>query len=218
MDPVNGGNQSDPGLIGTGRGHNILIVDDIAENIEVLGTILALDGYKIGIARKGMEALMRARTGMYDLILLDIIMPEMDGFEVCRRLKSDSFTREIPIIFLSARIDKVSIVRGLEAGGQDYVTKPFNAHELLARIKTHIELREKTMALEVLNKSLEARVEERTAELIRAHKKLSLLEKAKSDFLAIISHEIRTPLNAVVNLIQLLQEMAVSDRNLGHCI
>lgn len=188
-------------------GNNILIVDDIAKNIEVLGTILSRAGYSLGIASRGSDAIVRARSGLYDLILLDILMPEMDGFQVCGKLRSDPVTAEIPVIFLSARIDNESIVRGFEAGGQDYVTKPFNPSELLARVRTHLDLRSKKRELEELNRTLENKVAERTEQLTSAHRKLSVLERAKSDFLALISHEIRTPLNGMINLVDILNEL-----------
>jgi len=188
-------------------GNNILIVDDIAKNIEVLGTILSRAGYSIGIASRGSDAIVRARSGLYDLILLDILMPEMDGFQVCGKLRSDPVTAEIPVIFLSARIDNESIVRGFEAGGQDYVTKPFNPSELLARVRTHLDLRNKKRELEELNRTLENKVAERTEQLTSANRKLSVLERAKSDFLALISHEIRTPLNGMINLVDILNEL-----------
>jgi two-component system sensor histidine kinase/response regulator len=189
-------------------GNRILIVDDIAENIEVLGNILSREGYSLGFACRGADAITRARSGLYDLILLDILMPEMDGFQVCEILRSEAATAEIPVIFLSARVDNESLVRGFEAGGQDYVTKPFNAAELLARVRTHLELRRRKRALEELNRTLEIRVAERTEELSRANERLSVLEHAKSDFLALISHEIRTPLNAMINLVDILSDLS----------
>jgi len=188
-------------------GYNILIVDDISKNIEVLGTILSREGYSLGIASRGSDAIVRARSGLYDLILLDILMPEMDGFQVCIKLRSDPVTADIPVIFLSAKIDSESIVRGFEAGGQDYVTKPFNPSELIARVKTHLDLRSKKRELEELNITLEDKVAERTEELLQANRRLSVLERAKSDFLALVSHEIRTPLNAMVNLVEILNDM-----------
>jgi len=118
----------------------ILIIEDAPANIQTLSTILKERGYNISIAtngRHGLEALERIRP---DLILLDIMMPEMDGFETCRRIKASTAWREIPIVFLTAKTDTADIVRGFELGAVDYVAKPFNAHELLARVNTHLTL------------------------------------------------------------------------------
>src|SRR5437660_10058482 len=118
----------------------ILIIDDAPANIQTLSTILKERGYDINIAtdgRQGLELLERIRP---DLILLDIIMPEMDGFETCRRIKASTTWREIPIVFLTAKTDTGDIVRAFELGAVDYVAKPFNAHELLARVNTHLTL------------------------------------------------------------------------------
>jgi adenylate cyclase len=118
----------------------ILVIEDEPANIQTLSTVLKERGYQINIAtngRQGLEVLERIRP---DLILLDIMMPEMDGFETCRRIKASTGFREIPIIFLTAKTDTADIVRGFELGAVDYVAKPFNAHELLARVNTHLTL------------------------------------------------------------------------------
>jgi adenylate cyclase len=118
----------------------ILIIDDAPANIQTLSSILKERGYNINIAtngRQGLEVLERIRP---DLILLDIMMPEMDGFETCQRIKASTAWREIPIVFLTAKTDTADIVRAFELGAVDYVAKPFNAHELLARVNTHLTL------------------------------------------------------------------------------
>lgn len=118
----------------------ILVIEDEPANIQTLSTLLKERGYNINIAtngRQGLEVLERIRP---DLILLDIMMPEMDGFETCRRIKASTARQEIPIIFLTAKTDTADIVRGFELGAVDYVAKPFNAHELLARVNTHLTL------------------------------------------------------------------------------
>jgi adenylate cyclase len=118
----------------------ILVIEDEPANIQTLSTLLKERGYNINIAtngRQGLEVLERIRP---DLILLDIMMPEIDGFETCRRIKASTALREIPIIFLTAKTDTSDIVRGFELGAVDYVAKPFNAHELLARVNTHLTL------------------------------------------------------------------------------
>jgi adenylate cyclase len=116
----------------------ILLVDDTPANIDVLVGLLQAD-YTLRIAKRGEAALRICAAGeLIDLILLDVMMPEMDGFEVCRRLRADPLTRDIPIIFLTARTAVEDIVRGFELGAVDYVAKPFNAAELLARVSTHL--------------------------------------------------------------------------------
>lgn len=184
----------------------ILIVDDIPKNIQILGNILAPLGFQIAYAQSGEQALSIAKYNDFNLILLDIMMPGIDGFEVCKELKKEKSTREIPIIFLTAKADMESIVKGFEIGGQDYITKPFNAAELIARVETHLLLHEQKIKLKELNEHLEEKVNERTIELKKAYKRLDNLEKAKTDFLTIISHELRTPLNGLMGLSTLLEK------------
>ncbi len=120
----------------------ILIVDDQERNIQVVGTTLSSFGYDFMIANSGEQAIERAKSRVPDLVLLDINMPGMNGFEVCKEFEKISGMEEIPVIFLSADDEKNTIVRALEAGGVDYVTKPFNKAELLARVRTHLELKQ----------------------------------------------------------------------------
>jgi len=118
----------------------ILVIEDEPANIQTLSTLLKERGYQINIATNGRQALEVLERIRPDLILLDIMMPEIDGFETCRRIKTSTAWREIPIIFLTAKTDTADIVRGFELGAVDYVAKPFNAHELLARVNTHLTL------------------------------------------------------------------------------
>jgi DNA-binding response OmpR family regulator len=118
----------------------ILIVDDNARNIQILGTILRKENYQIIIAQNGGQAVHAVSRKTPDLILLDVMMPEMDGFETCKKIKESSRAKDVPVIFLTARTETEDILKGFEAGAVDYVTKPFNIPELLTRIKTHIEL------------------------------------------------------------------------------
>ena len=118
----------------------ILVIEDEPANIQTLSTLLKERGYQVNIATNGRQALEVLERIRPDLILLDIMMPEMDGFETCRRIKASTAWREIPIIFLTAKTDTADIVRGFELGAVDYVAKPFNAHELLARVNTHLTL------------------------------------------------------------------------------
>ncbi len=120
---------------------SILIVDDNNQNLQVLAGILEGCGYDTGYAMSGMQAIKYVELEKPDLILLDVMMPEMDGYETCVRLKANPDYADIPIIFLTARIDITDIVKGFEAGGQDYITKPFNTAELKSRVKTHLDLK-----------------------------------------------------------------------------
>lgn len=118
----------------------ILIVDDNSENRKVLGNLLTQNGYEVGSASDGFKALKFIENKIPDLILLDVMMPGMDGFKVCKKLKENPFTNNIPIIFLTAKTNTEDIVKGFKLGGVDYVSKPFNSEELLARVNTHIEI------------------------------------------------------------------------------
>ncbi len=139
---------------------DILIVDDTLDNLTLLEELLSLEGYKVRPVPSGALALQAATAVPPRLILLDINMPEMDGYEVCRRLKADPRTSNIPVIFLSAFNETMDKVTAFNVGGVDYMTKPFQIDEVLARIKTHLELYR-------LQQELEQRVEDRTAELAR---------------------------------------------------
>lgn len=119
----------------------ILIVDDVPKNLQVLGNILRNKNYKIAAATGGRQAVDMVDKIRPDLVLLDIMMPGMDGFEVCKEIKSRPETAGIPIIFLTAKTATDDIVKGFSAGAVDYVTKPFNAAELLARVDTHLKLK-----------------------------------------------------------------------------
>lgn len=119
----------------------ILIVDDTPKNIQLLGTVLKNIGYKIIVATNGLQALGLLEKIKPDLILLDVMMPELDGYETCRRIKATEKLKDIPIIFLTAKTQPEDIVKGFELGAVDYIVKPFNSSELLARVKTHLELK-----------------------------------------------------------------------------
>ncbi len=121
----------------------ILIVDDVPKNIELAASILQTKNYNITFAKSGSIALEKVKSIDFDLILLDVMMPEMDGFEVCQHLKDDENTKDIPVIFLTAKSETENVIKGFELGAVDYVTKPFKTDELLARVKTHVEIRKK---------------------------------------------------------------------------
>jgi putative two-component system response regulator len=153
----------------------ILMVDDNPTNLHVLQATLEGRGYRLLAARDGTSALLVAAKALPDLILLDIMMPGMDGYEVCRRLQSDPVTCDIPVIFLSALEQTEDKVRGFELGAVDYITKPFQPEEVIARVNTHLtmrclqrQLRQANSELKELNQNLEKKVEERSRELLRS--------------------------------------------------
>lgn len=144
---------------------NILVVDDEPVNIMVLSDLLK-GQYRVIAAKNGEQALKRATGDVKpDLILLDVMMPGMDGFEVCRTLKADEQTESIPVVFVTAMMEEVDEMKGLDVGAVDYITKPFSPAIVLARVKAHLELKEARDALSRQNEILEERVQERTAEL-----------------------------------------------------
>ncbi len=203
--------------------YQILIVDDIPDNIKVLQSILSDDSYEISYALNGKDAIMLCVAKSFDLILLDIMMPEMDGYEVCEYFKSKEKTKDIPVIFLTARVDEESIIKGFEAGAQDYVTKPFNPQELVVRVNTHLDLKSKNQELKMMNLELEERVAARTMELVEsnqslehANHQLSTLEDAKNDFLSLMSTELREPLNGIVGFAEMLEFSIKNKTNLKY--
>ncbi len=139
----------------------VLVVDDTPANLEVLVSALSNADFGVLVATNGSEALERTRQDEVDLILLDVMMPGIDSFETCARLKQDPRTRDIPVIFMTALSDTADKVRGFAAGAVDYVTKPIRHEEVLARVETHLSLRRLQRELEEGNRRLSAEVEER---------------------------------------------------------
>ncbi len=151
-----------------GRGRTILIVDDMPNNISVLYETLTRFNYKVLVARDGKSAIEQAGLAQPDLILLDVMMPGMDGFETCRRLKHQETTGAIPVLFMTALSETIDKVNGFNMGAVDYITKPFQLQEVLARINTHLTLRQLQRDLQDANARLETRVAERTESLSKA--------------------------------------------------
>src|SRR5208283_1845623 len=162
---------------------DILVVDDTPDSLRLLTDLLAKHGYRVRPASDGALALKSIAARTPDLILLDVSMPDMDGYEVCRRLKADEKSSRIPVIFISAFGDTRQKVTGFEAGGIDYITKPFEAEEALARVRTHLRLRQAEEELRNAQNTLELRVQERTAELQASNQALrESEEKARRAF------------------------------------
>lgn len=160
----------------------VLVVDDQMPNIQVVGTVLTREGYEVIPATSGAQALQRIAARLPDLVLLDVVMPEMDGFAVCKRLREHPDTAGLPVIFVSAANDSETIVRGLEAGGVDYITKPFNKAELLARVRTQVDLQ---------------RARETTARML----------KERESIVSMVAHDLKNPLGAIRFSAQTLMEL-----------
>lgn len=182
----------------------ILIVDDTPENISVLGDFLS--NYRLKVATSGHKALKIADSIKLDLILLDIMMPEMDGYEVCKRLKQKPETKDIPVIFLSALKEVKDKVTGFKMGAVDYITKPFQIEEVNSRIEIHLTLSTYRKRLENINEELERMVSERTQQLFIEKNKAEEANKLKLHFLALMSHELRTPMVGILGFSEVIYE------------
>jgi signal transduction histidine kinase len=164
----------------------ILLVDDNPINIRVAAKILRSNNYNISFSQNGKDALEKTHKISFDLILLDVMMPDMDGYEVCRLLKEDPVTEKIPVIFLTAKTEPESIVKGFDVGGADYVTKPFHGQELLSRVETHLRLK----------KSLE--------QLKHTNQLLIQTNETKDKMFSIISHDLLGPFGSIRESLEML--------------
>lgn len=162
------------------KSRKILIVDDNYKNIELAVSLLQGENYEIAIAGSGEEAFFIIDEFKPDLILLDVMMPEMDGFEVCQKLKSNSTLKDIPVVFLTAKSDLEDILQGFRLGGVDYIKKPFNQDELLMRVKTHVDLK-------------------KAMELVKCQ------NNEKSALLSITAHDLKNPLQAIWGLVDIVE-------------
>jgi signal transduction histidine kinase len=172
---------------------SILAVDDNPENLRLLNGVLSSHGYEVRPVTSGRMALQSAERSPPDLVLLDVSMPEMDGYEVCERLKAHQTLREIPVIFLTANIETEAKLRGFDAGGVDYIAKPFQVAEVLARVRVHVSL---------------VRARE---ELSRNYERLRALEKLRDDLVHMVVHDMRSPLHAILMHLAILRRR-VADR------
>ncbi len=214
----------------------ILVIDDTASNVELMSLFLRDAGFQVLETLNSLTGLQLAADSQPALILLDVRMPQIDGFELCRRLKATPLTRDIPVIFTTSAADPVNIVKGLECGAVDYIVKPIQPEEVLARIQVHLQLRQTTQALEEKNQLLEAeirdrltaeaalrqltdeldaRVRTRTLEWQEATRKAELASQSKTRFLACMSHELRTPLIGILGYGELLIRKAQAAHDEG---
>lgn len=166
----------------------LLLVDDMPQNLQLLGTILSEKGFHVSMVSNGKQAIKVARNKLPDLILLDVAMPEMDGFDTCRQLKEDPITENIPIIFLTAKTEFEAIETAFEVGGVDYIIKPFIPQELILRVINQLELKFHRENLVNINQ-----------QLVRSNEE-------KEKFLSVISHDLRSPFHGLLGVSQIINE------------
>ncbi|MFW5701646.1 MAG: response regulator, partial [Bacteroidota bacterium] len=174
----------------------ILIADDVVNNVKVLRATLEKRGYDISVAYDGISALESARELKPDIILLDVMMPGLDGYEVCEQLKHDPATLDIPVIFLTVKNEINDVLRGFELGSADYINKPFNPLELAARVKTHLDLKRSRDANKIYISQLTAANEK----LAATSRKLEELNINKDKFFSIVAHDLRNPFQGLLGL------------------
>jgi two-component system sensor histidine kinase/response regulator len=171
----------------------VLVVDDEMLNRILLSTSLEESGYTVEVADGGRQALERLRVQPFDIVLLDLVMPEMDGYQVCEQIKADARTRDLPVIFISALEEIGDKVRAFTAGGADYVTKPFQFEEVLARVQTHLALRKLQWQLQATNQELERQLQEVQAR-----------NEELDAFAHTVAHDLKNPLSVLVGYSALL--------------
>jgi len=193
----------------------VMIVDDSAENLRLLENMLTARGYGVLALPSGAMALRAAKKAPPDIILLDINMPDMDGYEVCRHIKENQELSEIPIIFISALDSQSNKIDAFKAGGVDYITKPFNMEEADARIGNHLKIAYLKQQLAANNQLLEEKVAKRTAELAGINNRLRSIETLKSDFLNMICYEMRTPITGMSKLLETAFELLADSDQLS---
>lgn len=198
---------------------SILIVDDNPTNIQVASSLLEKNGYDTEYALESQSAFAWLNKMSFDLILLDVMIPGLDGFEICRIIKENPNWNKIPIIFVTARVDRESVVKGFDSGGEDYITKPFNSLELLARVRLHIELkrnREELIDLNHrLNDTVSIQAQEINAssqdlmainrELSKSNEELKRIEIAKQNFFKVLGNEVGNSLHDITGMLQVIK-------------
>ena len=191
----------------------ILIVDDKSENLYSLKTLLQLHLFDVDTAHSGEEALKKILKNEYELIILDVQMPGMDGYEVAEAVSGYSKSKNIPIIFLSAvNIDKRFITKGYASGGIDYVVKPFDPDLLILKVKTFHRLYKQTVELARIQATLEQKVEERTRELVEINRDLELSNTELQQYAYIASHDLQEPLRKILTFSRMIAERYMTDR------
>ena len=189
----------------------ILVIEDNLTNLKIIAHILIAAGYNVLTEVEGLNVIEKVNSTIPDLILLDIILPEISGFEICQQLQADPFTGSIPIIFMTALIESGDKIRGLSLGAVDYITKPFQKEELLARVRTHLHLRQLSKTLEIQNQELiktTKELENKSAELKESLVKEKELNLLKSRFITMASHEFRTPLTIISSSSAILEKFS----------
>jgi signal transduction histidine kinase len=171
----------------------LLVVDDLPENIKVLLEFLSRANFRILMAQNGSQGIEMAQSGLPDLILLDIMMPDMSGFEVCQVLKSQPLTQDIPIIFITALTDTTNKIKGFKLGGADYITKPFQQEEVVARVSTHINLYR-----------LQRQLKEHAQELKKSNQELDA-------FAHTVAHDLKNPLGGVIGISEVMMQTCFAD-------
>ncbi|MBI5958217.1 MAG: hybrid sensor histidine kinase/response regulator [Chloroflexi bacterium] len=175
----------------------ILMVDDAPSNLRLLADLLGSHGYEVSEAPSGPVALKMIQANLPHLILLDIFMPGMDGYQVCQQLKADERTREIPVIFISALSDTDNIVKGFEVGGVDYIIKPFKFREVLARVENHLLLVQQRKEIEALR--------------LQDHQSFEALNRMKDEFIRMATHDLRNPLNVILGYTEVVGRLDIAE-------
>lgn len=174
--------------------NKILIVDDSVANLDYLKGLLKEHSYKVAIANNGKTAIQKSKSQTFDLILLDFVMPDLNGIEVCKKIKETAIQKETPVIFLTASQDEEILRQAFDAGAVDFIRKPFSNTELISRVKNHLNLVQSKKELAIAKEYAESAT------------------KAKGEFLANMSHEIRTPMNGIVTVIDFLKETGLTKK------
>lgn len=185
----------------------VLVVDDSLPDLKLLSNLLRDAGIRPRPVSSGALALAAAKADLPDLVLLDVDMPDMDGFEVCRVFQQDRTLATIPIIFVSGFTDTPVVVKALALGAVDYITKPFQAEEVMARVRTHLRMLQLQRQIRAQNLALEELVAERTLQLAQANQRLEELSALKDEFFGMFAHEIRTPANGLFGMCDLMADL-----------